>query len=33
MVVVVMTMAKTAVVVITDEKGNDRQHIRGKSGA
>jgi hypothetical protein len=28
-----MTMAKMAVVVVTDEKGNGRQYIGGNSGA
>jgi hypothetical protein len=28
-----MTMAKTAAVVITDEKGNGRRHIGGNSDA
>jgi hypothetical protein len=32
-VVVVMTTAKTAVVVVTDEKGDNRWHVRGNSGA
>jgi hypothetical protein len=33
MVAAVMTTAKTAAVVVTDEKGDGRQHIRGNSDA
>jgi hypothetical protein len=32
-VAAVMTMAKTAAVVVTDKKGDDRQYIRGNAGA
>jgi hypothetical protein len=33
MAAAVMTTAKTAAVVVTDEKGDDRQHIGGNAGA